>query len=172
MAKETDKTKIRSEIDVPITIGIPFNPDHMLSIQEPGSNSANQTYVPDQDILNCVPGAFSGMCQLIQTLDIDAAQDKLRISDEEMLKAVQGMRYMLSNSGPEHATVVDSYRASGLLDVSWQARTWVLKNLGDMMLRMWFESAKARITSARHYHDYYVNQAADLVAKSIRDKKT
>lgn len=172
MASEKQKSKIKSEIDVPITIGIPFDPSNMLSIQEPGSNSANQTYVPDQDILNCVPGAFSGMCQLIQTLDIDASQDKLGIPDDEMLKAVEGMRYMLSNSGPEHATVVDSYRASGLLDVSWQARTWVLKNLGDMMLRMWFESAKARITNARHYHDYYVNAAAELVAKSIRDKKT
>jgi len=172
MAKEKQKAKIRGEIDVPITMGMPFNPQNILSIQEPGSNSANQTYVPDQDILNCVPGAFSGMCQLIQTLDIDASQDKLKIPDDEMLKAVQGMRYMLSNEGPEHTTVVDAYRASGLLDVSWQARTWVLKNLGDMMLRMWFESAKARITNARHYHDYYVNAAADLVAKSIRDKKT
>tara|TARA_Y100000034_G_C6803777_1_gene360728 strand:+ start:425 stop:943 length:519 start_codon:yes stop_codon:yes gene_type:complete len=172
MSNEADKNKIKAEIDVPITMGIPFSTDHMLSIQRPGSDSANQTYVPDQDILNCVPGAFSGMCQLIQTLDIDAAQDKLGISDDEMLKAVQGMRYMLSNSAPEHATVVDAYRNSGLLDVSWQARTWVLKNLGDMMLRMWFESAKARITNTRHYHDYYVNQAADLVAKSIRDAKT
>jgi hypothetical protein len=172
MAKEQQKSKIRGEVDVPITMGIPFDPNHMLSIQAPNSDSANQTYVPDQDILNCVPGAFSGMCQLIQTIDIDAAQEKLGISDDEMLKAVNGMRYMLSNDGPEHATVVDAYRASGLLDVSWQARTWVLKNLGDMMVRMWFESAKARITSHRHYHDYYVNQAADLVAKSIREAKT
>lgn len=171
MANEQQKTKIRREVDVPITMGIPFDPDNMLSIQLPGSDAANQTYVPDQDILNCVPGAFAGMCQLIQTIDIDAAQDKLSIPDDEMLKAVQGMRYMLSNDAIQHGTVVDAYRASGLLDVSWQARTWVLKNMGDMMLRMWFESANARITTNRHYYDYYVNQAADIVAKSVREKK-
>ena len=167
-----NKSNIKGEIDIPITLGIPFDPNHMLSIQTPGSDAANQTYVPDQDILNCVPGAFAGMCQLIQTLDIDASQDKLGITEEEMLKAVQSMRYMLSTDSLDHATVVDVYRASGMLDVGWQARTWVLKNLGDMMLRLWFESAKARVTDRRHYYDYHVNQAADQVARIVRDNKT
>ncbi len=143
----------------------------MLSIGKPGSDSVNESYVPEHDILNCVPGAFSGMCQLIQSIDIDASKDKLRIPDDEMLKAVKAMRYLLSNDSQTHVDVVDAYKASGLLDCSWQARTWVLKNLGDMMVRLWFQSAKARINNNRGYYDYYVNAAAELVAKSVREKR-
>lgn len=164
-------TTVRRDLDVPLNIPMPFNPQHMLSIGMPGSDAVNESYVPEHDILNCVPGAFSGMCQLIQNIDIDASRDKLKIPDEEMLKAVKTMRYLLSNDSQIHVDVVDAYKASGLLDCSWQARTWVLKNLGDMMLRMWFASAKARINNHRGYYDYYVNEAAEKVARSIRERK-
>tara|TARA_Y100000310_G_scaffold341431_1_gene440552 strand:- start:177 stop:611 length:435 start_codon:yes stop_codon:yes gene_type:complete len=143
----------------------------MLSIGKPGSDAVNESYVPEHDILNCVPGAFSGMCQLIQSIDIDASRDKMRIPDDEMLKAVKAMRYLLSNDSQVHVDVVDAYKASGLLDCSWQARTWVLKNLGDMMVRLWFQSAKARINNNRGYYDYYVNAAAEQVARSVREKR-
>ena len=171
MSVPNEKYKVNSEFAAPITMGIPFDPNHMLSINDPGGDSVNRTYVPDQDILNCVPGAFAGMYQLIQNVDMDAAQEKLGISDEEMLKAVKAMRYLLSNDAIAHESVVDAYRASGLLDCGWQARTWVMKNLGDMMVRMWWESARSRVTSQRKYYDYYVNEAADIVAKSIKENR-
>ena len=171
MSVPNEKYKAHSEYMAPITMGIPFDNNHMLSINDPGGDSVNRTYVPDQDILNCVPGAFAGMCQLIQNVDIDASQDKLGISDDEMLKAVKAMRYLLSNDAIQHDSVVDAYRASGILDCGWQARTWVMKNLGDMMVRMWYEGAKSRVTQHRKYYDYYVNEAADLVAKSIKENR-
>ncbi len=168
---DSTANNVKREIDVPINIPLPFNPNHMLSIGRPGSDAVNESYVPEHDILNCVPGAFSGMCQLIQNIDIDASRDKMRIPDDEMLKAVKAMRYLLSNDSQVHVDVVDAYKASGLLNCSWQARTWVLKNLGDMMVRLWFQSAKARINNNRGYYDYYVNAAAEQVAKSVREKR-
>ena len=171
MSVPNEKYKVTSEFAAPVTMGMPFDTNHMLSVNDPGGDSVNRTYVPDHDILNCVPGAFAGMCQLIQSVDIDASQDKLNISDDEMLKAVKAMRYMLSNDAVAHASVVDAYRASGLLDIGWQARTWVMKNLGDMMVRMWWESARSRISNTRKYYDHFVNEAADIVAKSIRENR-
>ena len=58
----------RRGIDMGISVPLPFNTRNMLSINPQGATSANETYVPQHDIINCVPGAFVGMCKLIQTI--------------------------------------------------------------------------------------------------------
>ena len=150
-----------------ISVPLPFNTRNMLSINPQGATSANETYVPQHDIINCVPGAFVGMCKLIQTIDTEASTKNLNISEKEMEDAVLAIRYILSRQGLSHATPEEAYLASGLVDLSWQARTWVLKNLGDVMIRMWHQVAIARVNNVKDYMDFPVNQAAEALLKSL-----
>ena len=150
-----------------ISVPMPFNTRNMLSINPQGATSANETYVPQHDIINCVPGAFVGMCKLIQTIDTEASTKNLNISEKEMEDAVLAIRYILSRQGLSHATPEEAYLASGLVDLSWQARTWVLKNLGDVMIRMWHQVAIARVNNVKDYMDFPVNQAAEALLKSL-----
>ena len=157
----------RRGIDMGISVPMPFNTRNMLSINPHGTTSANETYVPQHDIINCVPGAFVGMCKLIQTIDTEASTKNLNISEKEMENAVLAIRYILSRQGLSHATPEEAYLASGLVDLSWQARTWVLKNLGDVMIRMWHQIAIARVNNVKDYMDFPVNQAAEALLKSL-----
>ena len=157
----------RRGIDMGISVPMPFNTRNMLSINPQGATSANETYVPQHDIINCVPGAFVGMCKLIQTIDTEASTKNLNISEKEMEDAVLAIRYILSRQGLSHATPEEAYLASGLVDLSWQARTWVLKNLGDVMIRMWHQVAIARVNNVKDYMDFPVNQAAEALLKSL-----
>ena len=157
----------RRGIDMGISVPLPFNTRNMLSINPQGATSANETYVPQHDIINCVPGAFVGMCKLIQTIDTEASTKNLNISEKEMEDAVLAIRYILSRQGLSHATPEEAYLASGLVDLSWQARTWVLKNLGDVMIRMWHQVAIARVNNVKDYMDFPVNQAAEALLKSL-----
>ena len=150
-----------------ISVPMPFNTRNMLSINPQGASSANETYVPQHDVINCVPGAFVGMCKLIQTIDTEASTKNLNISEKEMEDAVLAIRYILSRQGLSHATPEEAYLASGLVDLSWQARTWVLKNLGDVMIRMWHQIAIARVNNVKDYMDFPVNQAAEALLKSL-----
>ena len=84
-----------------------------------------------------------------------------------MEDAVLAIRYILSRQGLSHATPEEAYLASGLVDLSWQARTWVLKNLGDVMIRMWHQVAIARVNNVKDYMDFPVNQAAEALLKSL-----
>ena len=77
-----------------ISVPLPFNTRNMLSINPHGTTSANETYVPQHDIINCVPGAFVGMCKLIQTIDTEASTKNLNISEKEMEDAVLAIRYI------------------------------------------------------------------------------
>lgn len=157
----------RRGIDMEVSVPMPFNTRNMLSINPQGATSANETYVPQHDIINCVPGAFVGMCKLIQTIDTEASTKNLNISEKEMENAVLAIRYILSRQGLSHATPEEAYLASGLVDLSWQARTWVLKNLGDVMIRMWHQIAIARVNNVKDYMDFPVNQAAEALLKSL-----
>lgn len=157
----------RRSLDIPVNMAMPFNPRHMLSINPQGTNTVNETYVPQHDILNCVPGAFVGMCNLIQNVDTYVAMQSLKISEEEMFKAVAALRYILSRDGLSHQSVEEAYVASGFSGLSWQARTWVLKNLGDVMIRMWHQAAVARVNNVKDYRDFPINQAAENLMKSF-----
>lgn len=157
----------RRSLDIPVNMALPFDTRHMLSISPRGVMSANESYVPQHDMINCVPGAFVGMCNLIQHVDTYTSTQTLQISEEEMGKAVLALRYVLSREGLHHATPEDAYKASGFTNLSWQARTWVLKNLGDIMVRMWHQAAIARISDFKQYMDSPVNNAAENVLKSF-----
>jgi hypothetical protein len=157
----------RRSLDIPVNMALPFNTNHMLSISPRGVMSANESYVPQHDIINCVPGAFVGMCNLIQHVDTYTSTQTLQISEEEMEKAVLAMRYILSRGGISHATPEEAYIASGFTKLSWQARTWVLKNLGDIIVRMWHQAAVARVNDFKQYMDSPVNNAAENVLKSF-----
>lgn len=157
----------RRGLDIPVAMPLPFNTKHMLSISPRGVNSVNESYVPQHDIVNCVPGAFVGMCKLIQDVDTYASTQALKISEPEMEKAVMAMRYILSRQGLSHATPEEAYVASGLASLTWESRTWVLKNLGDVMIRMWHQAAIARMNDLKQYMDFPVNNAAESLLKSM-----
>jgi hypothetical protein len=157
----------RRGIDMGVSVPMPFNTRNMLSVNPQGATSVNETYVPQHDIINCVPGAFVGMCKLIQTIDTEASTKNLNISEKEMETAVLAVRYILSRQGLSHGTPEEAYLASGLVDLSWQARTWVLKNLGDVMIRMWHQIAIARVNNVKDYMDFPVNQAAEALLRSL-----
>ena len=163
----SDAEDYRRGIDVPVNMPLPFNPNHMLSISPRGVNSVNESYVPQHDIVNCVPAAFVGMCKLIQEVDTYASTQALQISEPEMEKAVLALRYILSRDGVSHATPEEAYIASGFTNLSWQSRTWVLKNLGDVMIRMWHQAAIARVNNVKQYMDFPVNNAADSLLRSM-----
>ena len=114
-----------------------------------------------------MPGAFVGMCNLIQNVDTYVAMQSLKISEEEMFKAVAALRYILSRDGLSHQSVEEAYVASGFSGLSCQARTWVLKNLGDVMIRMWHQAAVARVNNVKDYRDFPINQAAENLMKSF-----
>lgn len=158
----------RRGLDIPVNMPLPFNPRNMLSVSPRGVSSVNESYVPQHDIVNCVPGAFVGMCHLIQNVDTYASTQALQISEEEMEKAVLAIRYVLSREGLSHATPEEAYVASGFTNLSWQARTWVLKNLGDVMIRMWHQAAIARVSNVKEYMDFPVNNAADNLLKTFK----
>ena len=160
-------SEFRRGLDIPVNMPLPFDNRHMLSINPHGTTSVNETYVPQHDILNCVPGAFVGMCKLIQTVDIEASTKNLGISEDEMLKAVTALRYILSRDGLSHGSIEEAYTSSGFANMSWQARTWVLKNLGDVMLRIWHQAAGSRVNSVKDYKDFPVNMAAESLLKSV-----
>lgn len=146
---------------------LPFDTNNMLSVGRHGSNSVNETYVPQHDIINCLPGAFVGMCKLIQSVDTEVSTRTLNISEEDMKKAVLAMRYMLSRDGLGHSTPEEAYIASGFVDLPWQARTWVLKNLGDVIIRIWHQAAVMRINNVKQYMDSPINNAAESLLKSL-----
>ena len=157
----------RRSLDIPVNMAMPFNTRHMLSVNPHGTNTINETYVPQHDILNCVPGAFVGMCNLIQNVDAYVAMQSLQISEEDMFKAVEAIRYVLSRDGLSHGTVEEAYVASGFAGMPWQARTWVLKNLGDVLIRMWHQAAIARVNNVKDYKDFPINQAAESLMRSF-----
>jgi hypothetical protein len=157
----------RRGLDIPVNLPLPFNPQHMLSINPHGATTVNETYVPQHDILNCVPGAFVGMCKLIQSVDTEVSTRTLNISEEDMQKAVLALRYILSRDGLTHPTVEEAYLASGFVDLSWQTRTWVLKNLGDIIIRMWHQAAIARVNNIKDFRDFPINTAAESLLKSL-----
>ena len=158
----------RRGLSVPVNVPLPFDTRNMLSINPQGARTVNESYVPQHDIINCVPGAFVGMCKLIQTIDTEASTQHLKISEPEMERAVMALRYILSRDGLSHRTPEEMYIASGLVDVSWEARTWVLKNLGDVMLRMWHQAAIARVNNVKEYMDSPVNMAAEELLKTFK----
>lgn len=157
----------RRGLDIPVQVPLPFDPRHMLSVSPRGVNNVNESYVPQHDIVNCVPGAFVGMCKLIQDVDTYVSTQALQISEPEMEKAVMALRYILSRQGLSHATPEEAYIASGFADLTWQARTWVLKNLGDVVIRMWHQAAVARMNDLKQYLDFPVNNAAENLLKSM-----
>lgn len=159
--------EFRKSLSMPVSMPLPFDPRNMLSINPHGTRTANETYVPEHDILNVMPGAFVGMCTLIQNIDTEISTKTLNISEEEMLKAVKAIRYVLSRDGLMHSTIEEAYMASGIVDLSWQARTWVLKNLADVMLRIWHQAAAARINNLKQYMDSPINAAAEAALRSI-----
>lgn len=146
---------------------LPFDPRNMLSINPMGSKTANETYVPEHDVLNVIPGAFVGMCSLIQNVDTEISTRTLHISEEDMLKAVKALRYILSRDGIAHSTIEEAYIASGFVDLPWQARTWVLKNLADVMLRIWHQAALLRVNNIKHYMDSPINAAAEAALRTV-----
>ena len=154
-------------LSIPVNLPMPFDTRNMLSINHQGSRSVNESYVPQHDILNCVPGAFVGMCKLIQTVDTTASTKNLDISEEDMKKAVLALRYILSRDGLSHGKPEEAYIASGFVDLSWQSRTWVLKNLGDVLIRMWHQAAIARVNNVKQYLDSPVTHAAEELLKSF-----
>jgi hypothetical protein len=158
---------LRRSLSVPVGMPLPFDTNNMLSVGRHGSNSVNETYVPQHDIINCLPGAFVGMCKLIQSVDTDVSTRTLNISEEDMKKAVLAMRYMLSRDGLSHSTPEEAYIASGFVDLPWEARTWVLKNLGDVIIRIWHQAAVMRINNVKHYMDSPINNAAESLLKSL-----
>lgn len=157
----------RRSLGVPVNMPLPFDPRNMLSINPIGSRIVNDSYVPEHDILNCVPGAFVGMCTLIQTMDTEVSTRTLAISEEEMVKAVTAMRYILSRDGLSHIHIEEAYLASGFVGLSWQARTWVLKNLADVLLRIWHQAATARVSNIKQYMDSPINSAAEAALRSL-----
>jgi len=157
----------RISLNMPVSIPIPFDPRNMLSINPYGAKTANETYVPEHDILNVIPGAFVGMCNLIQHVDTYTSTQTLQISEEEMQKAVMAMRYILSREGLSHTTIEEAYIASGFVNASWQARTWVLKNLADVMLRIWHQAGTLRVNNVKQYMDSPINNAAEAALRSI-----
>jgi len=159
--------EFRRSLSMPVNMPLPFNPRNMLSINPHGSRSVNETYVPEHDILNVIPGAFVGMCTLIQNIDTEISTKTLNISEEDMMKAVKAIRYLLSRDGLSHASVEEAYLASGLVDLSWQARTWVLKNLADVLLRIWHQAAGARVNNVKEYMDSPINAAAEAALRSL-----
>jgi hypothetical protein len=158
---------LRRSLSVPVGMPLPFDSSNMLSVGRHGSNSVNETYVPQHDILNCLPGAFVGMCKLIQSVDTQVSTATLNISEEDMKKAVLAMRYLLSRDGLSHATPEEAYLASGFVDLPWQARTWVLKNLGDVIFRIWHQAAIMRINNVKQYMDSPINSAADNLLRTL-----
>lgn len=157
----------RKSLSMPVSMPLPFNPRHMLSINPHGTMTANETYVPEHDILNVVPGAFVGMCTLIQNIDTEVSTKTLNISEEEMLKAVTALRYILSRDGLAHAQIEEAYLASGFVNLSWQARTWVLKNLADVLLRIWHQAASVRVNNIKQYMDSPINSAAEAALRTL-----
>jgi len=157
----------RRSLSMPVSMPLPFDTRNMLSINPYGTKSVNETYVPEHDILNVMPGAFVGMCTLIQNIDTEVSTKTLNISEDEMLEAVKAIRYLLSRDGLAHATIEEAYIASGLVNLSWQARTWVLKNLADVMLRIWHQAASARVNNVKQYMDSPINTAAEAALRSI-----
>lgn len=160
-------SEFRRGLDIPVNMPMPFDPRHMLSINPQGTNTVNETYVPQHDILNCVPGAFVGMCKLIQSVDIEASTKQLGVSEEDMLKAAEAFRYLLSRDGISHGSMEEAYIQSGFAAVPWQARTWILKNFGDVMLRMWHQAAVARVNNVKDYKDFPVHMAAESLLNSF-----
>lgn len=152
---------------MPVSMPLPFDPRNMLSVNPVGSRTANETYVPEHDVLNVIPGAFVGMCALIQNVDTEISTKTLNISEEEMLKAVKAIRYILSRDGLAHSSIEEAYRASGFVDLSWQGRTWVLKNLADVMLRIWHQAALLRVNNVKQYMDSPINAAAEAALRSL-----
>jgi hypothetical protein len=161
MSNEEAREQLRASLSMPVGMPLPFNPRHMLSVSPRGVNNVNESYVPQHDIINCVPGAFVAMCTLIQNVDGYVAEQVLKISEPDMEKAVLALRYVLSREGLSHATPEEAYLASGFADLPWESRTWVLKNLGDVMVRMWHQAAIARVSNFKEYMDSPVNQAAE-----------
>jgi hypothetical protein len=159
--------EFRRNLSMPVSMPLPFDTRNMLSINPQGTRTANETYVPEHDILNVMPGAFVGMCTLIQNVDTEVSTRTLNISEEEMLNAVKAIRYILSRDGISHANIEDAYIASGLVNLSWQARTWVLKNLADVMLRIWHQAAAARVNNVKQYMDSPINAAAEAALRSL-----
>lgn len=159
--------------DLPFEPDLPVNPDHIMTLSPRGSDDVSDTYSPLHDIVNCVPGAFKGMCQLIQNQEPEIAAEELEISDEEMVKAVKAMYYVFSSecvAEGDHATFTEVLQDSGLADVSWQARTWVLKNFGEMMLRTWWALMRKRINDVKRYRDRHVTEAAEAAMETLRKK--
>jgi hypothetical protein len=107
------------------------------------------------------------MCKLIQSVDTEVSTRTLNISEEDMQKAVLALRYILSRDGLTHPTVEEAYLASGFVDLSWQTRTWVLKNLGDIIIRMWHQAAIARVNNIKDFRDFPINTAAESLLKSL-----
>jgi len=159
--------QFKRNLEIPVSMPLPFNQEHMLSINPVGTKTVNETYVPQQDIINCVPGAWVAMCKLIQTQDTDAAVTKLQISEEEMKKAVDAFRYLISAASIGHPDFNQALLSSGFADVSWEARTWVLKNFGQVMVHMWWTAAKMRVNNIKQYNDTPVHQAADDALRAI-----
>lgn len=159
--------EFRRSLSMPVGMPLPFDPRNMLSINPHGTRTVNETYVPEHDILNVMPGAFVGMCTLIQNIDTEISTRTLNISEEEMLNAVKAIRYILSRDGLSHSSIEEAYMASGFVDLSWQARTWVLKNLADVMLRIWHQAAGARVNNVKQYMDSPINTAAEAALRSI-----
>lgn len=157
----------RRSLSMPVNMPLPFDPRNMLSINPYGAKTANETYVPEHDILNVIPGAFVGMCTMIQNIDTEVATKTLNISEEEMFKAVSAMRYILSREGLSHPTMEEAYIASGFVNLSWQARTWVLKNLADVMLRIWHQAGTLRVNNIKQYMDSPINSAAEAALRSL-----
>jgi hypothetical protein len=159
--------EFRRSLSMPVNMPLPFDTRNMLSINPQGTKTVNETYVPEHDILNVMPGAFVGMCTLIQNIDTEISTKTLNISEEDMLSAVKALRYILSRDGLSHGTIEEAYMASGLVDLPWQARTWVLKNLADVMLRIWHQAGAARVNNVKQYMDSPINAAAEAALRSI-----
>lgn len=155
------------DLEIPVQLPMPFDRSHLLSIGARGSTTANETYVPQHDIINCVPGAYVAMCKLITVQEVEVAQKHLEISEENMLKAAQALQYILSRGGLSHNTFEEAVKASGINALPWQARMWVLKNLGEVMVRMWFQIAKIRVNNVKEYMDTPIHAAADEVMRSL-----
>ena len=149
--------------------------ESFMTVSPRGGTHVSECYSPQHDMVNCMPGAFKGLCQLIQTESPQIAAEDLGITEEEMTTAVEAIAFMLSNSAfdSQYQTYEKALEASGWNKCTWQAQTWVYKNLGDIMMRIWWKLMSMRINDYKKYEDRSINEAAKAAISTLEgDQKS
>lgn len=161
-----DSDNLQASLEKMVQMPLPFSQD-ILTVNRTGTNSVGESYSPQHDIINCVPGAFVGMCHMVENIEKDIAIQKLGITPDEMRKAIDAMRRLLSRQTASCKTFGEALAMSGLGECTWEARTWALKNFAQVMLHMWHQSVMIRVTDMKQYKDDPVHAAADMSLRSL-----